>query len=390
MEWNASLLIVVLPFVVALLCVALVHPTMVRIARMKEIVDVPNARKLQRIPIPILGGSCVFLGIVAGIGCASFLTDCEELFIVVPALTVMLYIGTGDDILGLSPRLRLLVELLTMLYLIGIGPFVIDDFYGLWGIDVLPAGVAWPLSLVASVGIINAINLIDGVDGLSSGFCIMACILFGVMFYGAGDHAMAVLAAVSAGALLPFFFHNVFGRTSKMFIGDGGTLVLGVVMSVFVMRLLQRQTPCAVFVGQGVGLVPFALAVLAVPVFDTLRVMTARMAGGHSPFRPDKTHLHHLFIGLGFSHAGTTAVVLGLNILVLLAWWIAWLAGATINFQMYVVLVMGIAVTSGVYYGLHHLRPRQRLYRLLHRWGHWTHGERTGMVLWLQRVMDRM
>lgn len=132
---------------------------------------------------------------------------------------------------------------------------------------------------------------------------------------------MTILAVVSVGALIPFFLHNVFGKTSKMFIGDGGTLVMGTVMSVFVIAILQSGSRVAAFVDPNVGLVPFTLAVLSVPVFDTLRVMSTRMLKGSSPFRPDKTHLHHMFIDMGCSHVATTLAILGLNTAVVLCWW---------------------------------------------------------------------
>ena len=382
--------IVLLPFFTALLCVAAVHSTMVRIAHLKEIVDVPNARKLQKTPVPILGGVCVFLGIVVGLGFTSVFENCTDLFVVIMATTVMLYTGTGDDILGLSPYIRFLIEILTVLCLIGIGGYSLNDFHELWGLELIPSWIAIPLTVFAAVGIINAINLIDGVDGLSSGFGIMACIMFGSLFYMAGDTSMVILAAVSAGALVPFFFHNVYGKTFKMFIGDGGTLMLGVIISVFVIRILRHDTPCGFYVEHGMGLIPFTLAVLAVPVFDTLRVMSARILKGHSPFLPDKTHLHHLFISLGFSHAGTTVIILTLNALVVLVWWAIYEAGASIELQLYIVLILSLLITSGLYYPIRSLTPQSRVYKILCHVGKLSHIERTGFVLWLQRTMDRM
>ena len=134
MEVYTFIQIVLLPFFTALLCVALVHPTMVRIALLKGIVDVPNARKLQRTPVPILGGVSVFLGIVVGLGVTSVFENCTDLFVVVMAATVMLYMGIGDDILGLSPRIRFIVEILMVLCLIGIGGYSLNDFHGLRGL----------------------------------------------------------------------------------------------------------------------------------------------------------------------------------------------------------------------------------------------------------------
>ena len=152
------------------------------------------------------------------------IVNTEVLMIVVLAMMAMLYTGTMDDILNLSPKLRFLIEIVVMLLLITYGGYSVNNFHGLWGIGRIPEWAAIILTLFASIGIINAINLIDGVNGLSSGFCILACSLFGVLFLLSGNVSMTILATASAGALIPFFFHNVFGKTSRMFIGDGGTL----------------------------------------------------------------------------------------------------------------------------------------------------------------------
>ena len=381
---------VLLSLIISLLVVSWIHPRLVKIALLKNLVDNPDSRKLQRQPVPVLGGIAVFFGIVIGYGSVCGMVNYAGMLIVIMAMMVMLYIGTMDDILSLSPALRFAVEFFVALLLIFNGGYLLDDFHGLWGVGMLPDWMAVPLTVVAVVGIINAINLIDGVNGLSSGYCITACTMFGTLFYLSGDMKMTILAAVSVGALIPFFLHNVFGKTSKMFIGDGGTLVMGVVITVFVIETLRSGSSCGAYVEPRVGLVPFSLAVLCIPVFDTLRVMFSRILRGVSPFRPDKTHLHHLFISLGFSHAGTTAVILTLNLLVVLAWWAAYAAGAPIDLQLYLVLFLGVIITTGIYYPLRRLKPSGRLFRRLHRLGHLSHVERTGPVLWLQRLMDRM
>lgn len=150
-------------FLISLLSVCWIHPRLVRIALDKNIVDNPNARKLQRKPVPVLGGIAVFFGSVIGLGCASLVCDCSELFVVVVAMMIMLYIGTLDDILDLSPGLRFLVEIFTVLLLVYVGGYSLNDFHGLWGIHRIPQYLAVPLTVVAAVGIINGINLIDGV-----------------------------------------------------------------------------------------------------------------------------------------------------------------------------------------------------------------------------------
>jgi len=379
-----------LPFLLALLVVGWIHPRLVKVALMKDIVDNPDARKLQRTPVPVLGGVAVFFGAVIGMGCMSVLVDCSSLLVVVMAMMIMLYTGTLDDILNLTPGLRFFIEICVVLLLIFAGGFVIDDFHGLWGLYVIPKEIAVPLTVFAAVGIINAINLIDGVDGLSSGYCVMACILFGTLFCLGGDRPMAVLTSVAAGALIPFFFHNVFGKTSKMFIGDGGTLVMGVVLSVFVLHTLKSASSVSASLDPEFGLVPFTLAVLSVPVFDTLRVMSARILRHTSPFHPDKTHLHHLFIELGFSHAGTTFSILTLNALVVLFQWTLYLLGVSVDGQLYGVVALSLLITFGFYHGVKNASPSTFVRRFLSRLGGMSHIERRGIFLSIRNLVDRL
>ncbi|MCG4955652.1 glycosyltransferase family 4 protein [Alistipes finegoldii] len=382
---------IIIPFFTALLLVGWIHPRLVKIALLKNIVDNPDARKLQRTPVPVLGGVAVFFGVVIAIGCMSSVVDCSGLPVVIMAMMAMLYTGTMDDILSLSPGLRFVIEIVVVLLLIFVGGYCIDDFHGLWNIGRFSYWCAVPLTVVAAVGIINAINLVDGVNGLSSGYCIMACLIFGTLFFLAGEAPMTILAAVSVGALIPFFLHNVFGKTSKMFIGDGGTLVLGVVMSVFVIAILQNGSRVAAYVNPNVGLVPFTLAVLSVPVFDTLRVMSTRILKGTSPFRPDKTHLHHMFIDLGCSHVATTLAILGVNMFVVLCWWALEASGFSIAVQLYAVIAVSLLVTSGLYHFMQwHICRDTRFMRAMRRLGYKTHISRTGIFFWLQQVMDKV
>lgn len=382
---------IIIPFFIALLLVGWIHPRLVKIALLKNIVDNPDARKLQRTPVPVLGGVAVFFGVVIAIGCMSSVVDCSGLPVVIMAMMAMLYTGTMDDILSLSPGLRFVIEIVVVLLLIFVGGYCIDDFHGLWNIGRFSYWCAVPLTVVAAVGIINAINLVDGVNGLSSGYCIMACLIFGTLFFLAGEAPMTILAVVSVGALIPFFLHNVFGKTSKMFIGDGGTLVMGVVMSVFVIAILQNGSRVAAYVNPNVGLVPFTLAVLSVPVFDTLRVMSTRILKGTSPFRPDKTHLHHMFIDLGCSHVATTLAILGVNMFVVLCWWALEASGFSIAVQLYAVIAVSLLVTSGLYHFMQwHICRDTRFMRAMRRLGYKTHISRTGIFFWLQQVMDKV
>lgn len=338
-----------LPFAFAFIATMWIHPKILKIAILKNLVDNPDERKLQRRPVPVMGGLAVFFGIIVGICTSQITVFSPGVFVLTTAMVIMLYTGTIDDILDLSPYTRFIIEIAIVAFVIFINNNGINCFWGLWGIDVIPTWIATPLTIFAAVGIINAINLIDGVNGLSSGFCFMASIIFAIMFYLSGNTVMTILATSAAGAIIPFFLHNVFGNTTKMFIGDGGTLVIGTMMSMFVINILKQDSLSAAFAAKGVGLIPFTLAILAVPVFDTLRVMSMRILRKKSPFNPDKTHLHHIFLELGFSHTGTTVSILSLNFIIIVAWFVAYKMGASIDVQLYIVLALSILITFVFY-----------------------------------------
>lgn len=380
---------ILIAFFTALVAVLWIHPRLVKIALMKNIVDNPNARKLQSTPVPVLGGVAVFFGMVIGVAITSGDPESLSLMPIIAAMLIMLYTGTMDDVMDLSAKLRFAVEIGVVVLLIFTNGICIDNFNGLWGLYHVSDKFAIPMTIFATVGIINSMNLIDGVNGLSSGYCIMASMVFFAMFYICGDTPMMILAAVSIGSLLPFFLHNVFGKTSKMFIGDGGTLVMGVVMSTFVVNILASESGTLAYIPKTFGLVPFTLAVMSIPVFDTLRVMVSRILRGTSPFHPDKTHLHHLFIGLGFSHAGTTVAIITLNVLVIFAQWLTWRLGGSIDTQLYVVIGLSIMVTTLFYHTMKSVADGNLFKRMVKTIGRATHFERKGAFLVLQKIVDK-
>ena len=338
-----------LVFVVAILVSTMAYPTVFRFARRHNIVDNPNARKLQRVPVPMMGGVVVFLGIIAGMIVLFFFVKEPLLLWGLLAMTVLMLIGIWDDIKDLPPFVRFLMEIaMITLFIIMTGAYI-DDFHGLWGIYELPAWLGIAFSVFVGVGIINAVNMIDGVDGYSSGFAMMACILFALAFRSVWSISMVCMAVIVAGALLPFFLHNVFGLRSKMFIGDGGTMLLGMLMVVFLFVALSSKTRCNQLEEYGICLPAMCVAVMCIPVFDTLRVMTMRILRGKSPFRPDKTHLHHLFIDMGFSHLGAALTILSMNLIVILVWFLTWRLGASLDVQAYVVIGLGILMTFVFY-----------------------------------------
>ncbi len=382
---------VLIPALLAFLGTLWVHPKILKIAIMKNLVDNPDARKLQRNPIPVMGGMAVFFGILIGLCGSQTMFNHSDVFLLISAMLVMLYTGTIDDILDLTPTTRFVIEILIVTWLMYVNSASISSFWGLWGIGIIPEWISWPLTIFAAVGIINAINLIDGVNGLSSGFCFMASVLFAIVFYTTGNTVMTILAVSAAGAIVPFFLHNVFGKSTRMFIGDGGTLVIGTMMSIFVIDILHPDSKCATLSNEGMGLIPLTLAILSVPVFDTLRVMSARMVRGTSPFHPDRTHLHHIFIELGFSHVGTTISILTLNTIVVAAWFMSYKLGASVDLQLYIVLALSVSVTFVFYkFASMQIARNGKGLRLMKSLAQSIHFEKKGFWLKVQKLIDKI
>jgi UDP-N-acetylmuramyl pentapeptide phosphotransferase/UDP-N-acetylglucosamine-1-phosphate transferase len=382
---------ILIAFFTSLIAVIWIHPIIVKIAHKKNIVDNPNARKLQSTPVPVLGGVAVFFGIIIGLVFTSGEISSAPLMPIIAAMVIMLYTGTMDDIIDLTARTRFLFEIGVITLLIFTQGMLIDNFHGLWDVYAISKAAAIPLTIFATVGIINSINLIDGVNGLSSGYCILASVVFGTFFYITNNAPMVILAAVSVGSLLPFFFHNVFGKTSKMFIGDGGALVMGLIMSVFVINTLSSDISTIDGIFNPSGLIPFTLAAMVIPVADTLRVMSSRIIRGTSPFHPDKTHLHHMFIDLGFSHIGTTISILCLNFIIIASWFVAYKLGASIETQLYIVLALGVIFTFGFYnFSKRQIEKNGKFLRFLQSIGKCMNFEKKGIWSIIQKSIDKL
>ena len=241
--------------------------------------------------------------------------------------------------------------------------------------------------------------MIDGVDGYSSGYAMLACLCFALAFHSAWTPGMVCLTLIAGGALLPFFMHNVFGARSRMFIGDGGTLMLGMLLTSLAFSALSSKVGLGPLEDQNVCIPALVIGVGCIPLFDAVRVMFVRMIHGKSPLKADKSHLHHLFIDMGFSHLGAAMFIIQMNIVVLLGWWLAWYLGASMDVQLYVVVAMALMVTAGVY---SLMRWQQnggpvdeegypqgtKLWHLLCRLGEWTHKENKRAWRMMRFIMD--
>ena len=301
----------VVGFLMAVLLGQIIIPRILVISLRKRLFDQPDSRKVHHRPISRLGGVTFFpviLIVMCTIGLLQFYemenitsSVISESLCLVAGLMLLYMIGVCDDLIGVRYRRKFEVQILAAAFL----PFAglsIQNLGGLFGWYEISPLVGVPLTMLLTVFLINAINLIDGIDGLASGLCMVAITLFGVSFAWHGSWMYALLAFASVGVLVPFFFYNVFGnanRGHKIFMGDTGSLTLGFILSVMVVKYVS------VMVQESSRLdgapVVMAFSVLLVPSLDVCRVVLNRFRRRVHPFKPDKSHIHHKFLNMGFT-----------------------------------------------------------------------------------------
>lgn len=332
---------------VAMATAIVMNPLIIKLAYKKQLTDNPNHRKLQKRPIPVVGGMSVYLSFVVGLFFCNVFYPTDRLYVVVAAMSIMFFLGLLDDMLDLSFKLKFVVQF-GVIFMLWTFDYRLDTFVGLFGVTDIPMVWSCLLSLFAGVGLMNALNMIDGVDGLASGLGILTNTICGIYFITHNDPLFALLTLVFVGALVPFYVCNVFSHKYKMFIGDSGSLIMGTLAYVLTCRIIH--TPHMDWNDQ--YCVAMMFAIYALPVFDTLRVMAARLMHGNSPFKPDRTHLHHIFVDLGYPHIMITSILLLINTIVIFVWYISSLYMESINGQFFVVICTAILLIAGLYVAL--------------------------------------
>jgi UDP-GlcNAc:undecaprenyl-phosphate/decaprenyl-phosphate GlcNAc-1-phosphate transferase len=298
--------------------VLLSTPALIKVAYMKRLVDMPDeSRKLHSRIIPSIGGIMIFAGTLF----AYFLwypfksiTDYGQLiraiedFKYVGACMLMLFfIGVKDDIIGTAPVKKLAGHLIVAFILVIMANVRITSMYGLFGVYELDEWVSIFLSVFTYTVIVNAINLIDGVDGLAAGVGAIICTSFGTWFYMAGGIEYATLAFALAGALVGFLFFNF--SPAKIFMGDSGSLTIGLIISVLSIKLIEfdrSELPSELI---GISVPVFVMATLVYPLIDTLRIFIYRAVKGVSPFAADRNHIHHRLLDLGIGQVKTVILL---------------------------------------------------------------------------------
>lgn len=328
MQWTLDELAV---FLISAGISGIIIPKILLIAFRKRLFDEPDERKIHTAAVPRLGGlafmpSIVFSiclvvgvkgildaqGLSAYFGGPSEVGDMSEMLLPMCfglcAVMMMYLVGIADDLIGVRYRAKFVAQILAAL-LLAMGGVRIENFHGFMWLYELPVGLSWAATVLLVVFITNAINLIDGIDGLASGLSGIAMAFYGFVFMHTGYMLYAMLAFAGLGTLVPFFYYNVFGNPAmgkKIFMGDTGSLTTGLILSFLSIEVCSL--PEGSVYSWDVMVVAFAP--LAIPCLDVIRVFVHRIVRGMSPFLPDKSHIHHKLLVLGIPQRWAMTTIL--------------------------------------------------------------------------------
>lgn len=325
-------ILLIMPVLVSVVLTALMVPCIIRLSYKKQLFDTIDERTVHSGIVPRLGGGAFLLSVAVSVGVALAMPNlipdgvittvgnssrCNWLAPIGSAL-IMYFVGVIDDIKTINYKYKFLSQFVSAAMLVFLGNFWIKDLCGLLGVGELTEWVGKPLSLVFIMFVINAFNLIDGIDGLASSLGVIGTTLLGVLFVVVNHPLAAVLSFALSASLLVFFCYNKFGTIkthTKIFMGDGGSQTMGLLLA-FLIIDATISAPAA----DSVRHVPYfvlSITVAVLPALDALRVMSNRMLKRNNPFLPDKTHIHHKFLQAGFNPTKTLLAILTAHILLL-------------------------------------------------------------------------
>ena len=317
-----NLLFILMGFVISLLMGMIIIPRVLIISFRKRLFDTPDARKIHTLPIPRLGGVMFFPAILftmCFLIASRIILDYKpisdrdtfsEYLFFLSGLTLLYIIGIADDLIGVRYRKKFVIQILAAL-MFPLAGLYINDLYGIFGIHAITPFIGIPLTLLLVVFITNAINLIDGIDGLASGLCMVALAVYGIVFAINHQWIYALLSFVSIGVIIPFFRYNVFGNARKghkLFMGDTGSLTLGFILSFLVLHICQADNTASAVTNNWKIIV--ALSSLLVPLFDVVRVSLHRIRKHRNPFLPDKNHIHHKLMRAGMTRVCSVLITI--------------------------------------------------------------------------------
>lgn len=301
----------ILAFITAFGLTYIAIPSIIHIAIKKGLVDHPGERRSHDEITPSLGGVGIFAGTIFSIILWTPFRFFGDLQYILCAFIIIFLIGVKDDIDPISPRKKLIGQLAAAFIIVFKAKVMLTSLYGLFGVTTLHPIVSVVLSVFTIIVIINAFNLIDGINGLSGSVALLISVVLGYWFYLVDRVDVAIVAFALAGSVVAFLKYNI--TPAKIFMGDTGSLLIGLVCSILIIEFIDLHltlgdSPYAV------GSTPaVAIAVLILPLYDTARVFAMRIVKGRSPFAPDRLHIHHLLIDSGLTHMQATATLVIVN-----------------------------------------------------------------------------
>lgn len=292
-------------------------PKVIALARDKKLMANPVSRSSHKIPTPTLGGIGIYFGFMIPTLLFAGLNESKILPFLTIACVIIFLIGVKDDIYVIAPKTKLVGQMVAAAIMIVFADVRITSFHGILGIHEIPYIVSIIFTLFIYVAITNAFNLMDGIDGLAASLGIVGALGFGLYFMHLGRINASVSCASLIGSLIAFLFYNYAKGDRKIFMGDTGALMIGFILSTYAIRFNEfTLTEPSYLVVKSAPVV--SMAILGIPIFDTLRVFLMRVLKGKSPFRADNTHVHHILLANGYTHHMATAVIAGFSILLIL------------------------------------------------------------------------
>jgi UDP-GlcNAc:undecaprenyl-phosphate/decaprenyl-phosphate GlcNAc-1-phosphate transferase len=343
------LLTVAIAFTITFLSI----PVIVFVAESKKLYDVPDARKIHDIPIASLGGLGIFAGFILSCLVMIPFSQAPEFQYFFAAAFVIFFLGLKDDILDISPIKKFIGQVLAAFLIIYKGNIQIQSMHGFLGLNDLPPMFSLIFTYLTVIVIINSFNLIDGVDGLAGTLALMAALIFGLYFSSVNMLPYAILSFALAGSLIAFLIFNF--QPARIFMGDTGSLLLGLVNAILVVKFINVANMPGVKIPVDAS-PAIGFTILMIPLLDTLRVFAIRISHRRSPFSPDRNHVHHLLLDKGLSHRTVTITLVSINLFFIAAVYMLRSIGCTwLIISVFAIFFAGIGM-------LYYTRRRSRLF----------------------------
>lgn len=302
----------ILAFLITLFAI----PKIIYVSEKKNLFDTPDdVRKLHKKPITSLGGLGIFLGFITSVLLTANVFHVHEFQYYIASFILICFVGIKDDIVEISAFKKFIGQSLIACILMFKAHLLITDMQGFLGLTHIYTSFSFFLTFFTLIVIINSFNLIDGIDGLAGSLGLISSFVFGTFFLVNGNIPYALLGFGFAGSLVAFLIYNF--QPAKIFMGDTGSLLIGVVNSILVIKFISSGSDYTVFSVSAVPAIGFSI--LLIPLMDTLRVFAIRILHGLSPFSADRNHIHHLLLDRGLSHRNITFICAGASILFIVA-----------------------------------------------------------------------